>query len=318
MEAHWATVNPSHKFLYVGGNDSGGPVGGPWNQHIWQFLIQPNGALKELTAKVTLNSVPLHIAVTSSNRIYVSLLGAYHGRDTIAQFGIQKDGRLKRLARPVISPLRLSVNGLTSDPTGRFLYAVSGSTDSDIRPGTIGAAVALYRITSDGTLRPMHPAVVPLGRHVPLAMCIDAQGRVVPNALQYWPLTSRDRRARHGWRTVFLLPMSPDGRFAFLGIERPNKILSFRIRPGGSLKHTGTTRYGKNDSNQVVVEPSGRFAYGRIGDNQTISRYRVLSNGRLKPLAPLVTPHGVWHGCLVFVRSKITPTHQRKSRMRAA
>jgi 6-phosphogluconolactonase (cycloisomerase 2 family) len=158
--------------------------------------------------------------------------------DSIAQFQIDSNGKLKALNPPTV-PVADNLISLTVSPDGNYLFALNDANQALGIPGTFFR----FLINNDGTLAPN-------------------------------PVTSTGPIGH-----AYAFTLSPNGKFALVPSE--NSVISYRISDAGEFTMVSTVASGQNACT-VAIDPSGKFAYVGNFIDQTISEYKIGSNGKLK------------------------------------
>jgi len=246
-----AAVNPSflafdprHKFLYavaevssLGGRKSGGVIA---------FVVDPTtGKLKRLNEEMSQGAGPCHLVV---DKLGTNVLVANYDGGTVAVLPIAADGRLKPASTAIkhsgksVNPERQEAphaHSINLDAANRFAFAADLGLDK----------VLVYRFDpTTGTLTPHDPPSVSLA-----------------------PGSGPRHFAFH-----------PSGRFAYLISELANTLTGFWYdSDNGTLSKMQTISTlpsdfkGTSYTAEVVVHPSGKFAYGSNRGHDSIAIFAV-------------------------------------------
>jgi len=118
---------------------------------LYQYHINADDSLSPLS--------PAFLPTGSSEKLVITPSGKYvytsnNGNGTISQFGVNSDGTMMALSPPDVE-VGQNPNPLAMDPTGRFLYTVTGGQDTD-------AQITQFGIGADGRLSPLTPPTAAL------------------------------------------------------------------------------------------------------------------------------------------------------------
>ncbi|MGH2355315.1 MAG: lactonase family protein [Chloroflexota bacterium] len=236
-------LHPQWPYLYAA--NEVGNYEGMRSGSVSAFAITPTGDLALLNRQATHGRSPAHVSVDPSGRY---LLAANYSDGNVAVFPIQADGRLGE-ASDVVQHEGQGPNArrqagphahfITTDPAGVRVLAVDLGIDK----------VMVYRL--DGTT-----------------------GTLVPNELPYAQVSS-GAGPRH-------LAFHPNARYVYVINELDSTISAFAYdAERGALQIVQTVSTLPEDFTeastcaQIVVHPSGRFAYGSNRGHDSIAMFAV-------------------------------------------
>ncbi len=247
-------VDPLGRFAYVANLVSNATP----QSTISMFAIDPATGLLKPTSPATVPTgfFPQSIAIDPGGRFVYT---ANSDDDTVSMFTInQTTGVLTPTNPPAISTYVPSSNaqnsdpvGLTTDPSGKFLYVVNGEEDT----------ISMFEIDqTTGLLRPTAPATVHTALF-PFAITVSPNGKFA-----YVPNNDSGGAIVNGVSQYTIDPAS--------GVLTP--VASHPAVPAG------------NSPTAVVVDPSSKFAYVTNRNDNTVSMYAIdQTTGGLSPLGVL-------------------------------
>ena len=243
---------------------------GAVNFVIHQYAVLPDGALAPLTPGTVDSGAAGPLAADPAGRWLYALDTASSGR--IAQFAIGADGALSPLSPAAVTGLS-SPRLLAMDPKGRWLWAHNSATGTLFRYalGADGALTYEASVTVGGALDLVLDAS---GAHLYLLSgggvahyLVGADGTLTAAtpALAVAPAPAADA-------AMARMTLDPSGQFAYVTAARwvggsPGWLLTYAVDAGGTMTSAGapvvslgfsTINFGPQ---QVLVEPSGRFAW---------------------------------------------------------
>lgn len=118
---------------------------------IFQYHINADDSLSPLSPAFLPTGSSEKLVITPSGKFVYASNG---GNETISQFGVNLDGTLTALSPPNVAT-GTHPNPLAMDPTGRFLYTITGGQNTDTQ-------ITQFGIGADGRLSPLTPPTVPL------------------------------------------------------------------------------------------------------------------------------------------------------------
>ncbi len=261
------------------------------NRNVLEYGIQPQtGALVPVGPVASITGSTQHMVAAPDRRtLYVSdyISSAIH------TFSVdQSKGSLTALGAPLVigsSPLR--VNDIAITPSGKFLY-VSNPTDGTVALLTIDPATGAPTVQGVAAT----PSVPRNSAHQPLAITPDgAYLYALSVSLNGGPasLTAYAINPTTGALTARAtltspvgegLAIDPQGRFVYLWDDifgppsmTPSVVISpYAIDAGtGALTAVGGSTTLSSNGDEMVFEPSGRYAYMLGGFNQPAAEYHI-------------------------------------------
>jgi sugar lactone lactonase YvrE len=279
----------------------------------------------------TLNAGPDAIVCTPNGRF---LYTGNAGDNTVSQYRIGDDGVLSSLSPPKVSAQELPGH-LIMDPKGRFLYALHNRgntwytigpdgrlTVKRLMPGSAWssdpnhtvAPTDVVTINSTGTFLYACNGLTYLYRLAP-----DGSVTALPAQTAGLPDPNMGR--------ANAISLSPDGKFAFVGVSRENGsaffdlIMPMRVAQNGTLtplpglaRTPQTPIYPKNFNpptcSILAVDPTGRFLIALCSN--FLDCYRIGSDGSLAFLS-MTTEQGDLDSVLFVPSSPLAYVHNRNS-----
>lgn len=255
-------------------------------------LVGPGGAVAPVESQESTTSRPLYWGGT--------------GTLDIAAFRADRAGKLSEVPGSPF-PTGMGLTFLIA-PDGRTMYVAS----------LVEGDITAYRIGSDGALRALADASIPLGGPV-VGMALTPDGRRLfatvagaGTSVHSFTVTRSGPLVRTGAPVVAVpgsLPLSlpavtPDGRFLYVEDWRLARITTFAVGRDAQLTQVGdpvTTGAGPLASNSgpayPTLTPNGRYLYLSDEQGGTVSGFVIGRDGRLtptpgSPYAAGQSPHG--------------------------
>ena len=250
----YAWPHPSRKFLYViasNGQPPTGPAGaagGDKNHYALAFRVAADGSLTPHGPPQLLPVRPLHVSLDRQAR---HLLIAYNSPSMITVHRIRDDGSI-------------------GDPVAQDASLDFGIYAHQVRATPSGRSVTLCSRGNDAAAtRPEDP------------------GHIEVFAFDDGKLSNRQSLAPHGQGLGFgprHLDFSPDGRFAFVSLERENSLCVYGMTPDGML--SAEPLFIKN----ALADPQGKAGHPgqTCGPDPRPPQWRI----RLSNQSRLGHPHG--------------------------
>ena len=271
---------------------------------VLQFTIGPNGALTSMApASVSAqigSSGPVSVVLHPGGKFaYVAVPGEPGAGDGgILKFAIGSDGSLQSPPTTVAGG-NPAVIGI--DPNGLYAYVANYSDMS----GT--ADIAEYTIAAGGSLSPANPTIIPASIEA-RSVVTDPQGlhlyvtaRSSNLVLQFGIGSGGVLTPLNPASAAVALPrgiaVDPNGQYLFVGTDNqvlsPGSVSAFSISSNGALAalNPATVASGA-DPIDMLIEPSGRFAYTANYADNSISEYAIAANGSLSSIGVVTLPAG--------------------------
>ena len=282
------TTHPSGKQVVVTG-------GGNGVNKAASISISGNGELN-LVATSNLNYPTGYTSVDRSGRFFMTV---HYGTGQIATYPISKNGAVDSIADS-LRTLKREAHCILTTPDNRFVYIPCVKLNN-----------ALYQYAFDektGKLTPLEPfnANPPAmfgPRHaayhpsLPLLYFSNEQqlGVSLYEIGEDGQLTDRQHVSTTPRRTPFEqgkrdlhasdIALTPDGKFLFVALRDFNgdedSVFSFIVDAEGKLSPAGRTKTGDVPW-KIDTSPSGNYLITRQMGDQTLSFFRILSNGSLE------------------------------------
>jgi len=259
-----------------------------------------SGALRPAATTVSSGGVdPVAVAVSPA---YKDLYVANSGDNTVVHLAIAPNGVLTAKDTVTLSaaPVSLAVN-----PSGTYLYVVSGSSSATLTEfslsssGAIGSAAAQINLAIPGYAGDV---LIPTGVTV-----LDNDFAVYVTAYDqsaYNPGGSTSSNANPGWVFGYVvgsggaltpptgspylagvkpsaLTADPTSRFVYVTDFASNELIGYGVDPGGVLDflQNGPFRTG-NEPSSVAIDPRGKYMYVANSLDSSVSAYVIsLANG---------------------------------------
>lgn len=228
------------------------------------------------------------------------------GDNTVSQFRIGDDGVLSPLSPPKV-PAQKFPGHLLMDPKGRFLYALSNWGNTLYAVGSDGRLTVKALMPTDVWQKDRDHNIVPsdIGAIDPTGTFLYACNgqtcvyRLAPDGrVTALPGPTLGEPGPNGGRDN-AIALSPDGKFAFVGVSRENGsaffdlVMPMRVAQDGTLTpipalartpQTPTYPKGFNPPlcSTLAVDPTGRFLV--IVNPGFLDCYRIGPDGSLTPL----------------------------------
>lgn len=260
----YAWPHPSRKFLYVAasntqpGSGPMGPVGADKNHYGLAFRIDPTtGALAPHGERRLLPARPLHITTDHAGSL---LFIAYNNPSQVTVHRLNADGSIgEQIPQKASLDFGIYAHQVRVTPGDKSLIVCSRGNDAaDGKPEDPGH-IEVFGLGKAGQLSPIQ--IIKPGA----------------SGLGFGP--------RH-------LDFDPQGRFAYVSLERENSIAVFGLKPDGTLtpeplflKNALTDPQGKDKHpgqgvGPIHVHPGGRFVYQTNRGSGTVERNgKQVSNG---------------------------------------
>ncbi len=282
------TTHPSDKRLIITGGSKG-------ENHAASVEIFENGELRLIGTSKLAHAT----GYTSVDRTGRYFMAVNYGTGQIASYNINKDGAVGTIADSLRSPRR-EAHCILTTPDNRFVYIPCVKNNN-----------ALYQYAFDettGRLTPLEPfnAKPPAmfgPRHVayhptlPLLYFSNEQqlgvsmyeigkdGQLTDR--QHVPTIPRRSPFEQGKRDLHAsdIALTPDGNFLFVALRDFNgdedSLFSFRLDSEGKLSPISRTKTGDIPW-KIDVSPSGNYLITRQMGDQTLSFFKIDSDGKLK------------------------------------
>ncbi|MFB3812923.1 MAG: lactonase family protein [Terriglobales bacterium] len=227
---------------------------------------------------------PSAIAVTPGATYLYVLNQAGQGTipAAIAIFSIGTSGALTFVdnSQTVNTDALNSVQGITVDPSGRFVYAADGSS------------LRAYRIdTTTGKLTASGSAISITARSV----VVDPQARFAYVAAENSGVVIYAINANSGALTqvgsVSLntrterVAMDPQGKFLFAVNPDASTVVGFAINADGTLTSAATANITNGTPTNAAIDPDGHFLYvttdAGVAALGVVNQFRIASDGKL-------------------------------------
>jgi uncharacterized repeat protein (TIGR02543 family) len=186
------------------------------------------------------------------------------GAGTISQYTIGSNGALTPMTPPTVPTGGNDSRYLAVDPSGKYVYV------SNVVSNTVGQ----FTIGTDGTLTAMSTPTVVMG---------DTSGGKL-----YYPCG---------------LAVSPTSQRVYVSLDQSSGVNQFSYGANGALSPltpakvtSGDPNNGRNGPDAVAIDPTGTWAYVVNGGANTISQYRIGTDGTLSPLTPFLVASGGVNG----------------------
>jgi 6-phosphogluconolactonase (cycloisomerase 2 family) len=258
----YAWPHPSRKFLYVAasnGQPGSGPMGaagGDKNHYAIAFSVGADGALTEHGPRRHLPVRPLHI---STDHTGAYLFIAYNIPSQVTVHRLMEDGTIgEEVAQTGKPDFGIYAHQIRATPGNRTLTLCSRGNDATPAKPEDPGHIEVFGF-KDGQLSNLQ-SIAPHG-----------------NGLGFGP--------RH-------LDFHPNGRFAYVSLERENSLAVFGLQPDGTLSSEplffknalsdpdGKAKHPGQGVGPIHVHPNGRFVYQtNRGSGVTETDGRKVSNG---------------------------------------
>lgn len=213
------------------------------------FMLDNTGKMHPIAHSTVVtgapNSGPSEAAITPDGRF---LIITEMFTNLIKVFEVKEDGLLKEMTTmSANNPTPLAV-----DFGHENLVAITEGNDIGHRVGSPnGATISTYRMTEDGSLKPISSAV-----HV--------------------------NKTGTCW-----VRFTPDGRFAFTGDTGSGTVSSFAVSPDGELTLLGAANTGGLASVPIDLDITrdGKFLYVLASFSGAVEGFRIENDGSLTPVA---------------------------------
>jgi 6-phosphogluconolactonase (cycloisomerase 2 family) len=239
----YAWPHPSRKFLYVvasntqPGSGPMGATGADKNHYAIAFAIGPDGALTEHGPRRMLPARPLHVSTDHAGHL---LFIAYNIPSRVTVHRLNADGTLgEEVAQDPKGDFGIYAHQVRMTPGDKTLILCSRGNDAANGKPEDPGHIEVFAV-KDGKLSNLQ-TIKPGG-----------------NGLGFGP--------RH-------LDFHPNGRFAFVSLERENSLAVFGLKPDGTLTPEplflksaltdpdGKAKHPGQGVGPIHVHPNGRFVY---------------------------------------------------------
>jgi 6-phosphogluconolactonase len=301
-----AAIHPNGVVLYVMGPSVS-------NGQLWTLNLGPNGVLQQTASSpMTVNSPYQNLTVDPLGQfLYATDLFA----GTIGVFGLDQNGNpgAPVTVASISNPIQLLI-----DPTGTFLFALSGNGASSqvgmyainrsSAAGVLGGLTAVGSPATGGTddtsmaLTQNGPSLYVLSDSSIYIFNVSAAGLGAVTGSPFKNLLGTSQLSRQ-------LTVDPTGDFLYVTGQNPDALYGFSIGGSGALTALSPASYPTGSfPDQVNVDPSGNFVY--VANRQDAWVYgRNLSVGQLFPFSQIRTRgFGVTNQLLSVGSSSLTFT----------
>lgn len=219
---------------------------------------------------------------------------------SIAQFAINASGELTpiapRRAPAQASPVDAAVVGGCGyvKSFGRFAYLAGGNdTLSSYKVDENGQLKSIGMISAPGT----GPSAIALDPSMHFAYVANSSSNTVSQYVigAAGELTALSQATVGAGVSPSSIAFEPAGRYAYVVSRSDHKILLYRLGSDGVLSpltaQPSITVETTGETNAIVVDPSGRFAYVSVSDGN-VAQLRIGADGTLKPLSPAAIRSG--------------------------
>ena len=192
---------------------------------------------------------------------------------------------------------------LKIDHSGCYAYVYDGATQ--IKENTSEATISQYRIMLDGSIVPLQPAVIHLGRIAIWDLILHPDGRSIYAICSKWDGKDEDEECvmqlhvgSDGGLTPLVPAEAPIGAYGTSFVIAPNgqnsytiggkdglQIDQYRISPLGELSPLASIKIpSATPGASVTLDPAGHFAYVVSQDDGVIHQFQIGAQGALTAL----------------------------------
>jgi len=296
------SVSPDKRFLVAAVRSK------PFSAYTYG-IDRSTGALKPIGSGPLAESFP-YIAFDRTGR---HLLSASYGANLVSVNPVNPDGTIGAPAQVI--PTARNAHAIITDKTNRFVFVPHLGTDQvfqfqfDEKSGRLSANTPPVLQLKAGS-GPRHLITSPDNRFVYLLNELTAtvstlslengllkevsSASALPPERKLGPGMPRPQQGRDVSNDIWAsdIHVTPDGRFLYAAERTGSTINGFSVdTASGKLTYLGSTPTEKQPRG-FRIDPTGRFMVVSGEKSETISSYRIESNGLLVPVGRVATGKG--------------------------